>query len=112
MPTTIQTQTTTNSVTTEEIVAALPATIAEELIREFNEAKAAIKAFTSVKEAAENKLRELLGDAEAGTIDGVERVRVSRRNSSKIDRKALQAAWPEAYEATLVETPYTVLLTK
>ena len=110
--TTTATQTTTTTATTTASVAELPAARAAALIKEFNEAKAAIKAFNERKAAAEAAIRELLGDAEVGTIDGVERVKVSFRNTSKIDRKALQEAWPEAYEATIVESPYTVLTTK
>lgn len=110
--TTTTTQTTTTTVSTTSKVAELPAARAEALIKEFNEAKAAIKVLNETKAAAEAAIRELLGDAEVGIIDGVERVKISFRNTSKIDRKALQEAWPEAYEATLVESPYTVLTTK
>jgi hypothetical protein len=55
---------------------------------------------------AEARLRELLGDAGVGLIRGVERFKLQNSTNSKIDRKALEAGWPEAYEATLVKTPY------
>jgi predicted phage-related endonuclease len=108
---TTKTQTTTTTVSVDSTVAELPVS-AETLIKEFNDAKAAIKALTAEKAAAEKAIRELLGDAEVGTIGGVERVKISFRNTSKIDRETLKSAWPEAYEATLVESPYTVLTTK
>ena len=54
----------------------------------------------------------MLGEASAGTINGVERITISTRNMSKIDREALKTAFPEAYTATLVETNYTVVLAK
>ena len=82
------------------------------LITEFNEAKAAIKALEAKKQAAENAIREALDGNDVGLIDGVERVRVQHRNLSKVDRELLKTAFPEAYEATLVESSYTVLQAK
>ena len=85
---------------------------AEKLIQSFNTAKAAMKALEAQKAEAEQALRELLGDAEVGTINGVERVRILKRNRSGIDREVLQVSFPEAYTACLTETPYTVLQAK
>jgi predicted phage-related endonuclease len=101
----------TTTVTTTEEIADLDVT-AEELIKEFNDAKAAIKALKAVQDEAENKLRELLGYASVGRIGGVERVRILVRSSSHVDRDALKAGWPEAFDATLKVTPYTVLQAK
>lgn len=103
--------TTTTVVTTTEATAVLDVS-AEALIVEFNEAKAAMKALEAKKAEVEGKIRAMLGDAQVGTINGVERVRVLVRNRSNIDREALKAAFPEAYEATLVEGRYTVLSAK
>lgn len=108
MTTTITTK--TEVVRTEDIVE-LDAS-AEMLIVEFNEAKSAIKALEAKKQAAEKAIRVLLAGANAGLINGVERVRVQHRNLSKIDRENLKAAFPEAYEACLVESSYTVLQAK
>lgn len=108
---TTTTKTTTTTTTRTETFVGLPDT-AIGLITKFNEAKAAIKAAEAEKAEAEAALREMLQGAEVGVIDGVERVRVSVRNNSKIDRELLKTAWPEAFEATLVVTPYTVLQTK
>lgn len=102
---------TTTSVVRDEAVAELDKS-AEALIVEFNEAKAALKVLEGRKAAAEKALREMLGAADVGMIDGVERVRVSHRNRSNIDRELLKSAFPEAYEATQTETAYTVLTTK
>ena len=85
---------------------------AEKLIVSFNTAKTAMKALEAQKLEVEGRLRELLGDAETGTINGVERVRILKRNRSGIDRETLQASFPEAYVASLIETPYTVLQAK
>jgi predicted phage-related endonuclease len=96
--------------TTTEVVD-LTGTNAAKLVAQFKAAKAAIKAMEEQKATAEAALRELLGDAEVGIINGVEHIKVAHSTNSKIDRKALQAGWPEAYEATLVATPYTFLKT-
>lgn len=105
------TVTTKTEVVREDGVAILDAS-AEALLVEFNEAKAAIKALEAKKAAAETAIRELLAGATVGHINGVERVRVQHRNMSKIDRDMLKTAFPEAYEACMVESPYTVLQTK
>lgn len=105
------TTTETTKVSTTTAVIALDHTGAAVLIAKFEAAKAAIKALEEQKTNAEAALRELLGDADAGTIAGVTRIKVAHSSNSKIDRKVLQAAYPEAYEATLVSTPYTFLKT-
>lgn len=109
---TTSTVVTTTEVATSTTVAALDNTEAAVLIARFTAAKAAMKALEAEKTAMETAIRNLLGDAEVGTIAGVERIRVASRTRSGIDRKALQAAYPEAYQATLTETTYTVLLAK
>jgi|APGre2960657404_1045060.scaffolds.fasta_scaffold04703_6 predicted phage-related endonuclease len=84
----------------------------EKLIVSFNSTKAALKALEAQKLEVEGQIRELLGDAETGTINGVERVRILKRNRSGIDRETLQVSFPEAYTACLTETAYTVLQAK
>lgn len=103
--------TTTTSVARTEGVTELDPSI-ELAIIEFNEAKAAMKALEAKKAAAEKTIREALAGNDVGRIHGVERVRVQHRNLSKIDRELLKTAFPEAHEATLVESAYTVLTTK
>jgi predicted phage-related endonuclease len=109
--TAMTTVTTTTTTTRTEGVTELGAS-AEALIVKFNEAKAAIKALEAEKQAAENALREALAGNDVGTINGVERVRIQHRNRSNIDREALKTAFPEAYEATLTESGYTVFQAK
>lgn len=84
----------------------------ESLLVEFNEAKAAMKTLEAKKQAVESAIREALAGNDVGLINGVERVRVQHRNLSKIDRELLKTAFPEAHDATLVESSYTVLQTK
>ena len=108
---TTATVTTTSKVEIIEIITDLDPTMEAKIV-EFNEAKAAIKALEAKKQAAEAAIREALKGNNIGFINGVERVRVSHRNMSKIDRDLLKTAFPEAYEATLKESPYTVLQAK
>jgi predicted phage-related endonuclease len=89
----------------------LTATNAEKALNKFIAAKEAIKALEAQKEEADLARREFLGEAEVGIIRGVERFRLANSSNSKIDRKALEAGWPEAYEATLVKTPYNFIKT-
>ena len=103
--------TTVTSVTTKVETIDLTATNAEKALAKFIAAKEAIKVLEAQKEEAEEALRELLGTAEVGVIRGVERFRLTHSSNSKIDRKALQAGWPDAYEATLVSTPYDYIKT-
>jgi predicted phage-related endonuclease len=82
---------------------------ADAVIKEFAKAKEDMKVLEAKKKAAEEKIRQLLGDAKLGFIDGVKRVEIKDRTLTKVDRKILQAAYPEAYEASLVSTEYTIV---
>ncbi len=84
----------------------------EATIAEYNSVKVALKELEGKKATAEKAIRDALAGNDVGTINGVERVRVSHRNRSNIDRELLKTAFPEAYEATMTETQYTVLVTK
>jgi predicted phage-related endonuclease len=83
----------------------------EKALAAFTFAKDAIKAYEEKKAEAEATLRELLGDADVAIIGGVERFKLAHSTNSKIDRKVLQELFPEAFEATLVKTPYTFIKT-
>lgn len=107
----MSTVTTTTTVTTTEAVTDLDPSV-ETIITEYNNAKAAIKELESQKESLDTILRALLKHNTVGAINGVERVRIVGRTRSNIDREALKTAFPEAYEATLTETRYTVLQAK
>lgn len=84
----------------------------EATIAEYNALKVALKELDAKKAAAEKAIRDALAGRDVGMINGVERVRVSHRNRSNIDRELLKTAFPEAYEATITETQYSVLVTK
>ena len=107
----MSTMTKVTTVTTTEAVTDLDPSV-EVIIAEFNDTKAAIKELESRKESLDTILRALLKHNTVGAINGVERVRILDRTRSNSDREALKAAFPEAYESTLVETKYTVLSAK
>lgn len=102
--------TTTTVVSTTTTVAELGAG-AEAIIARFTEAKKLAKAAEEAKKAAEAELRAMLGDAKVGTINGVERIKISERATTTVDRELLKSAFPEAFEATVGKTPYTILTT-
>lgn len=110
---TITTTTTATAVaTTTATVVNLEGEAAVQLVKaieDFNAAKQLLDELRHSKEDAEQIIRSLLGDAEIAKVAGVERVRVQHRTNSSFDRDLMKTAYPEAFEACLKITPYTVL---
>lgn len=52
-------------------------------------------------------IRPAMAGVTQGIVRGVVAIRERSNSNSKIDRELLVAGWPEAFEATLVTTPYT-----
>ena len=113
MVSTVITETKTSTVkkVTDKVDLTTQAAVAERALAAFVMAKDAIKAYEEKKAEAEAMLRFLLGDADVAIIGGVERFKLAHSTNSKIDRKVLQELFPEAFEATLVKTPYTFIKT-
>ena len=113
MASTVITETKVSTVTkvTDKVDLTTQAAVAEKALAAFTFAKDAIKAYEEKKAEAEAILRELLGNADIAVIGGVERFKLAHSTNSKIDRKVLQELFPEAFEATLVKTPYTFIKT-
>ena len=113
MVSTVITETKVSTVTkvTDKVDLTTQAAKAEKALAAFTFAKDAIKAYEEKKAEAEAVLRELLGDADIAIIGGVERFKLAHSTNSKIDRTILQETFPEAFEATLVKTPYTFIKT-
>jgi len=113
MVSTVITETKVSTVTkvSDKVDLTSKAAAAEQALAAFTNAKEAIKAYEDKKAAAELVLRELLGNADVAVIGGVERFKLAHSTNSKIDRKVLQETFPEAFEATLVKTPYTFIKT-
>ena len=94
MTTATTTATATTTVTVEK-TRTFEGADADQLVKaigDFNAAKQLLDELKAQKEAAEAVLREMLGDADAGFVAGVERVRISHRNNSSFDRKLMQTA--------------------
>jgi hypothetical protein len=113
MVSTVITETKVSTVTkvSDKVDLTSKAAAAEKALAAFANAKDAIKAYEEKKAEAELVLRELLGNADIAVIGGVERFKLAHSTNSKIDRKVLQELFPEAFEATLVKTPYTFIKT-
>lgn len=75
----------------------------------FAEAKKAEAQAKKAKAEAEAILRAELGNAVEATIAGRIALKVVPSKNTHINKEALLEAFPEAYEATLVVTPYTYL---
>jgi predicted phage-related endonuclease len=80
-----------------------------ELLREFKNAKALAKLADELKDAAEEKIRDLLGDATIGVIDNKPVVKVNAGSNSRLDSSTVRDGWPEAYDAAKRTTEYTYL---
>ena len=94
----------------EVATAILPAE-AEALVIRLNNARRAAKEIEKEEKAVKDALLAMLGDAEVGVINGVERVKVSEVSREGIDKATLVAAFPEAYEASRTVTTYKKLTT-
>ena len=81
----------------------------EEAIALFNDAKDAIKVLEQQKKDAEAVIREAMGDATIGLIDGVQRIKISSVTRTEINRTDLQEAYPEAWALCTKENTYTVV---
>jgi predicted phage-related endonuclease len=108
MASTVKTKVETK-VSVETPVAALKGDAGKKAIKafdKFNAIKAALKAIEEQKAEIEAELREMLGNAEALTVEGQEIFKLAHRTNTSIDKKKLMEAFPEAYEATLKQTAY------
>lgn len=79
------------------------------LVKAFAKTKEDLKVLEAQKKALEEQIRNLMGEAKVGYIDGVKRIEILDRTLTKVNRKLLQEAYPEAYQASLEKTEYTVV---
>jgi hypothetical protein len=77
----------------------------------FNKAKQAEAKAKALKAKAEAVLREALGEAKAGFVEGVVAVRVVHGSNTHFDRELMKSTYPEAFEATIRSTEYDYLKT-
>jgi predicted phage-related endonuclease len=84
---------------------------ARKALTAFVEAKQIIKEAEEVKAQAEKEIREALGEATVGTINGFQVLSLAFRKRTTVDSKALEIDFPVAYEATKRVTEYDFITT-
>jgi hypothetical protein len=77
----------------------------------FRKAKQAETKAKKAKAIAEAQLREALGNALEGLVEGAVVVKVVAGRNTHFDREVLEEMFPEAYQATIRETLYDYLKT-
>jgi hypothetical protein len=80
-------------------------------LADFRKAKEAEAKAKKAKALAEAQLREALGNALEGLVEGAVVVKVVAGRNTHFDREALEEMFPEAYQATIRETLYDYLKT-
>lgn len=99
----------TSSSTTPAVETVELSAVAIAALAQFRIAREAEKVAKESKARAEQILRDALAGASVATIDGQVALRVVESSNSHIDKDALRSAFPEAYGATIVVTPYNYL---
>lgn len=79
------------------------------LCADYRAAKDLIKELTTQKEQAEVRIREMMGEADTAYVGKTLHATIAQRNRSNVDKKKLEAGWPEALVACTTNTVYTVL---
>lgn len=82
------------------------------VINQFIATRTMITELEKTKKDLEAQIKEVLGDAEVGVVNGEIRIEQSKRSRSGVDSKKLALAFPEAYEAVQTTTDYVVLVVK
>lgn len=84
----------------------------EAVINEFFTTRNTVNELKKTQKALEAQVKEIIGDAEVGLVDGQVRIQQSFRSKSGIDMEKLKTAFPEAFEACQTSSPYVVLVAK
>lgn len=92
-------------------VAVLDETDVQARIDALNEAKRLRKAAEDAEAEARAAVKELLGDARVGVVDGVVKVELVSKERRGVNRELLETAFPEAYRACGTVTRYDELRT-
>jgi putative phage-type endonuclease len=81
---------------------------AEKLIKQYEQARDAIKDLTDKKDEASNRLRQMIGAAECGIING-KVIKLSRFTVNRFSTKAFEEKHPKLYEKFTQPQPQTRL---
>lgn len=103
--------TTVTTIESTQLAKELDATNALGLMQEFNSIKETIKTLKLAQAEIDSQLREVLGDAQVGTIEGVERLRLVTRGRTGTDMEMLKNLYTEAWLATQTSSSYDFLQT-
>lgn len=85
---------------------------AQKVVEEFFATRTMVNELTKTQKALEAQVKEILGDAEVGIVDGQVRILRDERSREGLDKEKLKTAFPEAFEACLTKSPYVVLVAK
>ena len=83
-----------------------------DLEKEKTEATEAIYALMGWEKVLIGDTEKWVGVANKGTINGGTRITISNRSRTDVNKKLLEADFPEVFAKTKVETTYTVVSTK
>lgn len=108
----IRTQVTTTEVVTETSTVELDSTNIANLLADFANAKLAIKELEKAKSELDNAIRELIGSAKTGTVNGLPVVELAPRSRTSVDSTLLKEVYPEAYETCSKVSTYDIIVAK
>lgn len=108
----VSTSTTTTTVVTETTAVALDNSNIANLLADFANAKLAIKELEKAKSELDKAIRELLGSAVTGTVEGLPVVELAPRTRTSIDSELLKATHPEAFETCSKVSTYDIIVAK
>jgi len=83
-----------------------------DLEKQQDEVQKEIYALMGWERVVVGKSEKWVGVATKGTINGTTRITISNRNRTEVDKKVLEADFPEVFGKTKYEINYTVILTK
>jgi predicted phage-related endonuclease len=106
------TSVTTTTVVTETTVVALDNSNIANLLADFANAKLAIKELEKAKSELDKAIRELLGSAVTGTVEGLPVVELAPRTRTGIDTELLKVTHPEAFETCSKVSTYDIIVAK
>ena len=97
-------RTTVTEVTVTKTVRHLNKSV-DAIVKAYAKTKEDAKVLEAQKKALEEQIRSLMDGASVGYINGVKRVEILDRKLTKVDRKKLQEAYPEAVSYTHLTLP-------
>jgi predicted phage-related endonuclease len=82
------------------------------IVNEFFETRTMVNQLSKTQKELEALVKEILGDAEVGVVNGKVRIERETRSKNYLDPKKLKSAFPEAFDTCSEDRPYVVLVAK